>query len=511
LVYATLAEQHYLATNYGASLRNLGLLVRCHQVLSKLYRSTNSLMEDCLLGRAGDCCIMVVQTWSKVETHQKEMKTILEEDEKIKEQLEKDEQFYGVKYGESNLKSVLIYEIRTIEQMLLRGVELYDEALKYGESESILLRLGNSLNELGTFFLNRARNSTAESVIFDSCNKAEPHLKRGMEVFEKIKNDSNVSLLYTNMGHLHRILAHASSPTERCDLTSKEKLYYNKAFINYKKALQVLGERSNCPGIWDVVKWELSTALFTMATVLHDHPNPALSRTEAEKEVSETLHQALKYCDLDERNPKFPLYQFRAGLIHYRLGSLNHSSIWNLPNDLANRKGAINLAKLHYEKATALFFISMDAVNYFTVQMQRFALLEYLAESSGLPQAKITHYQECLEVLCDVKPMLQLIIENKIELDDSTTEDNDNSFKTLKSLIALLQNRIQCTLRNLTRLCLSKPPVNKDCPKYANIYKSCYALTLKLDNKKNLNDVVVDINRILLEVENKLNFLNADS
>lgn len=121
LVYATLAEQHYVAANYGASLRNLGLLVRCHHVLSKLYHSSNTLMKDCLLGRAGDCCIMVVQTWSKVEKYQNEFNTFLEEDEKMKGQLEKDEQLYNIKYVESSMKCVLIHEIRTIEQMLLKG------------------------------------------------------------------------------------------------------------------------------------------------------------------------------------------------------------------------------------------------------------------------------------------------------------------------------------------------------------------------------------------------------
>ncbi|KAF5299483.1 hypothetical protein FQR65_LT01064 [Abscondita terminalis] len=503
LVYATLVEQQYVDSNYGASLRSLGLLVRCHQVLSRLYCSSNTLMEDCLLGRAGDCCIMIVQNWDKVENYKLELKNFLEEDEKMKQQLEKDEQLYDINHMDSNLKCVLIPDIRTIEQMLVKCVQLYDEALNYRSCESILLRLGNSLNELGTFFLNRARNSTAESIIFDSCNKAEPYLKRGLEIFEKIKNDSNVALLYTNIGHLHRILAHASSPRERCELTSKEKLHYNKAFINYKKALQVLGDRSHSPGIWDVVKWELSTALFTMATILHDHPNPALSRTDAEKEVTETLHQALKYCDLDEGNPKFPLYQFRAALIHYRLGSLNHSSIWNLINDTVNRKGAIHLSKLHYCKATSLFLASMDAINYFTVQMQRFALVEYLAESSSVPHVKVAHYQECLDILCDVKPMLQLIIDRKIELDDSNTgEENETSFKSLKSLIGLLQNRIQCTLRQLTKLCLTKPPINKTCSELANFYKQCYALTLKLDSNQQLYDVILSINSILIEIEN---------
>lgn len=225
---------------------------------------------------------------------------------------------------------------------------------------------------------------------------------------------------------------------------------------------------------------------------------------------------------MDENSPKYPLYQFRAGLIHYRLGSLNHSSIWNTSADCSNKKGAVHLAKLHYEKAAEFFYDSMDAVNYFTVQMQRFALIEYLAEckltnrfyncsvsnvfilASTLPQVKITHYQECLEILLGLKPMLELIINKKIELDDNEIENNDKSFKSVKSLVSLLQNRIQCTLRNLTKLCLLKPPINKDCCKLASTYKACYALTLKFDNKQNLYDTLVNINLILLDIENNL-------
>lgn len=249
-------------------------------MLSKLFHSSHTVMENCLLGRAGDCCIMIVQNWNTVETHTIQFSSHLEEDERIITQLEKDEQSYNINYAESNMRNVLLYEIRTIEQMLLKGVELYDEALRYGETDSLLLRLGNSLNEIGTFYLNQARSQGNESLVFDFAAKAEPYLKRSLEIFEKIKNDSNTALLYTNLGHLHRLLAHANSPSERQDLTNKEKVHYKKAFVNYKKALQVLGDRQTCPGIWDVVKWELSTALFTMATISHDHPSPALVSTK---------------------------------------------------------------------------------------------------------------------------------------------------------------------------------------------------------------------------------------
>lgn len=101
---------------------------------------------------------------------------------------------------------------------------------------------------------------------------AEQYLTRGLEIFEKVKDEANTALLYANTGHLHRLLAHTNTPVDRGELTPQEKLHYNKAFINYKKALQVLGERHHCPGVWDAVKWELSTALFTMGSIMHENP-----------------------------------------------------------------------------------------------------------------------------------------------------------------------------------------------------------------------------------------------
>lgn len=275
LVYATLAEYHFIAGNYGSSLRCIGMLVRCKQVLNKLCLN-NSLRENCLLGRSGDCCIMMVQTWDKVDSYREQFQNHHDEDLRLTERLEIDEQLYGIDIAESNMKCVLIYDIRTMEQMLLKGVECYEEALKAAETEGMLRRLGNSLNEIASFYLNRAKNGKTKSVIMDSCKKGGPYLKRGLEVFEKVKDDDNIALLYTNMGHLHRLLAHANTPVERGELTSQEKLHYNKAFLNYKKALQVLGDRKHSPNIWDAVTWELSTALFTMGTIMLENPSPSI-------------------------------------------------------------------------------------------------------------------------------------------------------------------------------------------------------------------------------------------
>lgn len=120
---------------------------------------------------------------------------------------------------------------------------------------------------------------------------------------------------------------------------------------------------------------------FIIEYTLHESYTFFQSKSEAEKEVIEVLQKALQYCDFDENNPKHPLYQYRAAIIHYRIGSLYHSHIWSTTNDSANRKNIIQLAKINYEKAAKLYFQSSDVVNYFTAQMQRLALSEYLVES----------------------------------------------------------------------------------------------------------------------------------
>lgn len=89
----------------------------------------------------------------------------------------------------------------------------------------------------------------------------------------------------------------------------------------------------------------------------------------------------MQYCDLDKQNPKYPLYQYRAAIIHYRIASLYHSHIWNATSIDANRRNIIQLAKINYEKSAKLYLVSCDAENYLTAQMQRVSLAEFLAES----------------------------------------------------------------------------------------------------------------------------------
>lgn len=96
-----------------------------------------------------------------------------EEDLKMMEQLELDERFYSIQIADTDMKCVFIYDLRTIEQMLLKAVECYEMAYKISEHESILRRLGNSLNELASYYLNIAKTEKTTEDIRMTCKKGE--------------------------------------------------------------------------------------------------------------------------------------------------------------------------------------------------------------------------------------------------------------------------------------------------------------------------------------------------
>lgn len=278
LVFAILAEQEYVLEEYGSSLRNISMLVRCQQVLQILKYSSRTVQESCVLGRAGDACFMIVKYWDRIEKYREQIFTTSEIYTKIIEEIEKENDINeDVKNNQKNdiFNITLPQEFQSIEQVLLASCELYEKALVLEppqEVNSLYRRLGNVQNEIGVFYMNKASENNDQFEEYN--NKALKYLQSGIKSFEAVKDDANLALLHSNMGRLMRLCAHYHSPEAQLKQKFKgqEKHYYNKALESYQKALQVLGNRRNNPIIWDTVSWELSTALFTRATLLQDYP-----------------------------------------------------------------------------------------------------------------------------------------------------------------------------------------------------------------------------------------------
>lgn len=98
-------------------------------------------------------------------------------------------------------------------------------------------------------------------------NRSLSHLEAGIKTFESVHDEANLALLHSNTGRLMRLSAHMHIKQR-----TQERYFYNKALTSYQKALQVLETRKSNPTIWDSVTWDLSTTLFTMATLLQDYP-----------------------------------------------------------------------------------------------------------------------------------------------------------------------------------------------------------------------------------------------
>ncbi len=101
---------------------------------------------------------------------------------------------------------------------------------------------------------------------------------------------------------------------------------------------------------------------------------------QIEKDVTELMMKALKYCDCDTLYPRQPTCQYRAATIHHRLASLYHNSYRNQLSE-QKKKHLRTLADLHYSKACRLFMLVDSPCELLRILLERFAMAEYQLSS----------------------------------------------------------------------------------------------------------------------------------
>lgn len=116
----------------------------------------------------------------------------------------------------------------------------------------------------------------------------------------------------------------------------------------------------------------------------------------------------------------------------------------------------------------------------------------------------------------ELKEVIDLIADKKIEITEKETKPpettpDQTTFKSTYSLVNLVRQRLQYVLRILTKLCLTKPSPNKDCPKLAEIYKACYILTFELVDGLEFYVLIDKLKTVLSEIQVKLNEFKSTS
>ncbi|XP_043265831.1 erythroid differentiation-related factor 1 [Colletes gigas] len=530
LIFAVLAENEYANRNYGASLRYMLAVLRCQKILEIYCGIRNTKSISYLLGRAGDSCFMVVQDWCNVEKHRRDYEIENEIEGKIVEEI------CTIEDLDMNGAELLPQRLESLESTLVASYMCYEKALSLEpldtDKNNLLRRLGNIHNELGVLYMNQAgtryqqestagQTSESSSDVIALLTRSLTHLEAGVKAFETVHDEANLSLLHSNTGRLMRLCAHM-----HVKQNTQERHFYNKALVSYQKALQVLGTRKSNPAIWDTVTWDLSTTLFTMATLLQDFPiTGCKTEEELEREVVDILQKALKHCDTETSGPRQPVYQFRAAIIQHRLASLYHRIYRECEPDMDNikRKTSLQLCKLYYEKAAKLLLALEQITEFLTVQMERVALAEHQARCATTFNGKLKAYQNSLDLILQCRPIMDVLYdknksqkqkeESRCTIDSKVAKENVNEKGTdeqkliedEETLVTLLEQRLQFNLRSLTKLFVTKNSSGnkKYCEALANLYKQCYSRTLRPVTMTGFT-LIEHITKLLRELEKML-------
>ena len=260
--------------------------------------------------------------------------------------------------------SPVIMSETSVEQRLKLCYRCYEESLfqlndtkhehkvESGLHERIVKRMGYICNEMANHYMNESlkffnqivnHSSSEESLDETQVNrldsltkKSNAYFEKAIDLFRKVDDKENVSLMMSNMGRLMRTCAHIFAPVFRQNIgskefSSKEKHFYLKAIECYKSALKELGTDSQTKyrNALNNINWELCTTLYTIGCLMQEFAPLSNSAFEViEKDITKYFTEALDLCQKGQKwdNSRLVLYQYRAATICHRLGSLYHNS-----------------------------------------------------------------------------------------------------------------------------------------------------------------------------------------
>ncbi|XP_073997075.1 erythroid differentiation-related factor 1 isoform X2 [Rhodnius prolixus] len=477
LVYSVLIEKEIDNAQYRLALKHIQGVLRCCD--------QNKALVGLMLSRAGDCFynLSLDKTCPDEIIQEEDMFPVLQNPD-------------STNYEEE--LSLISGEVKGEEQLLLTSISCYQRSMELCPCIDTQRRVGNVYNRLSSFYASRAQvllqngNEYLEEEFSKYTLEAERLLNLGLKHFESVHDISNSALLLCNLGHLFRLKAHAPNSQAVEPLSTQQRQNYTKAIDSYMRALACLGSRNSSQQIWDVVNWELSTTLYSFATVTQDcppYPTGSKKMEDTEREVAELLMKALKYCDITTPTHRLPLYQYRAAKLHHRLASLYHKLYREQHQEESKLRSSLQLSQLYYSKATSLFTLLDHPAETLRVQLERISLAEYIALGAKSPKAKMKNYQTALSYAVKCLPVLTNILQSTIEAKENEEALEKEEETEKEHLIKMLEDRLQFILKSLVKICTT---ADKNSPMLP-VLKKGYESLLKKDPNKPLASHLMSI------------------
>ena len=219
IAYYFMAEDEFRKERFGSALRLVKRALNCYQMLKALRRDweDKTLVLSMAFSNASDCYMAIVKTWDKLVTFQEQYNEVPEvesPDAKIVDHIERS--------VDENSREWLIKLPRDMEEALVLSYKCLKQALQLADSctktkdtkeyLSMVHRLGNVNNEIGSLYLNQAKSLQLQQahggqvpqLMLDLLEKSRVHLEDGIENFEYTGDRANQAFLNANCGHLCR-------------------------------------------------------------------------------------------------------------------------------------------------------------------------------------------------------------------------------------------------------------------------------------------------------------------
>ncbi|XP_069191990.1 erythroid differentiation-related factor 1 isoform X2 [Procambarus clarkii] len=393
LVYLVMARTNFNAQRYGLALRCIRFSLHAwHGMARRLGLEESEVPIPCqALTLAGDIFYMISKAWEEVASHIDDYNSLTATHQDMLTLLES--------ILPAQECSWTIKLPCDVEEALALSCVSFEKAFTAADPQAAML-------------LSRRLELCEEKDIGfqgteELWQRSAQVLNRGIENFARVNDLANIALLHSNTGRLLRLCAFYSVPKDGPrQFINPERYYYDEAIKEYQKALEVLKSRKKSTEIWDLVVWEYGTTLYTMASLLQDHP-PLVTTVGEDigREVLDLLTKALKYCDVKTPGVRQPLYQYRAAVIYMRLAGIYHNAVRQGNGDMKNIR---HLAELNYSKAAALFMQLENPIDILKVQLDQTVLIEDQLQGISNQQILVKLHLFILQLLVDCIPALKL-------------------------------------------------------------------------------------------------------
>ncbi|KAI1282159.1 Erythroid differentiation-related factor 1 [Halotydeus destructor] len=341
------------------------------------------------------------------------------------------------------------------EQRLKHALRCFEEAklvLKNNKCPEMILKLGNTANELGCLYMNQSVAVFSEAHTVDSSlyqqlevltKSSLSCLVKAIQAFDLVDDAVNCGLLYSNTGKLMRVCAHIFAPVDsnkqRCkEVSAKEKHFYLKSVHYYELAYQRLAQAKKMaasgaqPGLADFA------------------PLAEYAYEAVEKDIVTFMKRAQDLCEKfiqDKTGPKVQgedhrlvLYRYRLASIRQRLGSLYHHGFRNMADGDARRRQVFTVADDHYSAAQDIYGSLVTADK---------ELLESILERVGLHEHLLNSLTGFSSRLKALETVLRIMEMAKCSVDENSELDGLEMAKMAK---LLMQRLVVCILNIVKNL-----------------------------------------------------------